>query len=388
MRIPYRIRFGKGRMKAMDASRIEDVLKEAVESGIFPGCAWAVGHEGKVWTGVAGRHGYCPDTPEVTADTVWDLASVSKVVGTTSAAALLVEEGKLDLNEKVAAILPGFEQGGKGDVTVRNLLLHDSGFAAFRAFHQRLNHRSEVEKAILAEKPQYERGSKAVYSDLGIISLGLVIEAKSGESLDGLLRRRVFTPLAMGSTLYNPAPLVRSKCAPTEPVEAWRSRVRKAQARESDEVRALETLPDGVRYIRGEVHDPTATAFGGVAGHAGLFSTVGDLARFMGAMVSGGGGVLKPETIGLFTRRASDVSSRALGWDTNWKHDASAGPNWAETAFGHTGYTGTSVWGDAQRGLFAVLLTNRVHPTAANTKIIPWRKVFHSAVATALGISA
>lgn len=368
----------------MNFQKLDAVVEEGIRDGAFPGAAYAVGYKGKVVHQAArGRHTYCPESLPTTAETIWDLASVSKVVGTTTAAMILFDRGKLNFDQPVAEILPEFGQNDKSKITLRNLLLHDSGLAAFRPYHQTLKTPEACLKAIYAEKLTYPTGTKMVYSDLGMITFGKVVETLAGRTFTAFLNEVVFQPLGMGTTLYDPVFQLRERCAPTEAVEPWRLELRRARGLDTDEIRALEKQPDGSSWIKGEVHDPTAMLLGGVAGHAGLFSTVGDLCKFMSAMVRGGNGLVKESTIKLFTRRQSSESSRGLGWDTR-SEGSSSGDLFPADSFGHTGYTGTSVWGAASEGLYAVLLTNRVHPTAANTQILAFRRKFHDAVYRAI----
>ncbi|MCC7230880.1 MAG: beta-lactamase family protein [Fimbriimonadaceae bacterium] len=369
----------------MDFKAVDAMIAEAIKSGIFPGAAYAVANKGKVVHRRAqGRHTYCPESPPTTEDTVWDLASVSKVVGTTTGAMVLHDEKKLDFHQPVSEILPEFAQNDKAKITLQNLLSHDSGLAAFHGYQLTCKRPEEVIAAIYADKLAYPTGTKTVYSDLGMITFGKLIEKLSGREFTSFLNERVFQPLKMSTSLYAPVDQIRAHCAPTEAVEPWRTELRNLRGTNTDEVRALEKEPDGTSWIRGEVHDPNAAVLAGVAGHAGLFSTLDDLARFMAMLLKKGDGLISTPTVELFTRRQSDASSRALGWDTNFMHDASAGKLFSETSFGHTGYTGTSVWGDFENETFCILLTNRVHPTSANTKIIPFRTKFHDGVFQAI----
>ncbi|HJP83204.1 MAG TPA: serine hydrolase domain-containing protein [Fimbriimonadaceae bacterium] len=369
----------------MDFKSLDALVSTAIQEGVFPGAAYAIGYRGKVVHRKAqGRHTYCPESKSTELDTVWDLASVSKVVGTTSGAMILYDEGKLDFDRPVAEIIPEFGQNGKSAITLRNLLLHNSGLIAFRAYQKTCTTPEEVIAAIYAEKLINPIGAKMVYSDLGMITFGKLIETVSGRSFTAFLNERVFQPLKMSDTLYTPVTQIRRRCAPTEGIEDWRANLRKQRGLDTPEVRELEKQPDGSSWITGEVHDPNAMVLAGVAGHAGLFSTVDDLCRFMAMMLNKGNGLFRPSTIELFTRRQNDSSSRALGWDTNRNHDASAGDLFSEASFGHTGYTGTCVWGDFENETFAVLLTNRVNPTSDNTKIVRWRAKFHDAAFRAI----
>jgi len=380
-----------------DPSPIDRVVEEGIRQGVFPGAAYAIAHRGRVTTRAMGRYTYCPDSPEVRTDTIWDLASVSKVLGTTTAAMILNEEGKLDVEAPVASVLPEFAQAGKDRITFRNLLVHDSGLIAFRPYHKKFTEPDDVVSAVYSEGLQYPTGSKMVYSDLNMIALAEAMERLSGLPLDAFLQRRVLEPLGLRDTGYArsvaapsgielPA-LDVSRCAPTENVEEWRANLhnRRRAFRDGERCRVAAGVttkfPDAAFYIQGEVHDPTAMTLGGVAGHAGLFSTVHDVSALVMALLSGR--VVRRETLENWTRRQSELSSRALGWDTK-SAKSSAGEKFGPRSFGHTGYTGTSVWVDPDRDLIAVLLANRVHPTSENTKIIAFRPRFHDAVVDAL----
>jgi CubicO group peptidase (beta-lactamase class C family) len=360
------------------ANMLRPLIASAIADGAFPGACWAVGNPDGSQVEFAGRFTYCPDSPAVAEDTVWDLASVSKVVGTTSAAMLLFDDGKLKLDAPVADLIPEFGRHGKERITLRNLMVHDSGLIAFRPYHRSCKEPGEVLPAICEERLQSPVGAKTVYSDLNMILLHECIERLAGEPMPELLRRRVFEPLGMRDTGYKPG-LGNPRCAPTEAVEEWRLELRRRRGAKPVEG---PRHPDLDAYIQGEVHDPNAAVLGGVAGHAGLFSTAGDLAKYMSDLLTGGGDIFRRATIERFTRRQDPKSSRALGWDTP-SANSSAGTKFSPRSFGHTGYTGTSVWADPERGLFAVLLTNRVHPTADNPKIVPFRRRFHDAVAHA-----
>ena len=369
----------------MDFKLVDELVATAIKEGVFPGAAYAVGHKGRVVHRRAqGRHTYCPESLPTTEETIWDLASVSKVVGTTTGAMLLLDERKLDFDQPVSDIIPEFGQNGKGEVTVRNLLLHDSGLVAFRAYQRTCKTPEEVVAAIYAEKLAQPIGEKMVYSDLGMITFGKLIEALSKRTFTAFLNEKVFEPLKMGATAYAPVDQIRERCAPTDAIEPWRLELRKMRGKETDIVQRLEQQPDGSRWVKGEVHDPNAMVLAGVAGHAGLFSKLDDLCKFMDMMMKKGDGLVSSATVELFTRRQTDRSSRGLGWDTNAGRRASAGSLFSDKSFGHTGYTGTSVWGDFEQQTYAVMLSNRVHPTSDNTKIIPWRAKFHDAVHKAI----
>jgi CubicO group peptidase (beta-lactamase class C family) len=297
-------------------------------------------------------------------DTVYDLASLTKVVATTTAAMILVDEGRLDLDKRVRDFLPRFAGGAKDRVTVRQLLTHSSGLDWWAPLYKEVKGRAAYVERIEAMDLVYEPGTKSLYSDLGLILLGESLERVAGERLDAFARRRIFEPLGMRATLFRPGPELLPRIAPTEN-DPWRGRV-----------------------LRGDVHDENAFALGGVAPHAGLFGTAGDLARFAQMLLNGGvfehRRIVSRATLEAFTRRAGvPDSSRALGWETQ-SENSSAGALLSERSFGHTGFTGTSLWVDPERELFVILLTNRVHPTRDNQAIRRIRPAMGDAVVRAL----
>ncbi len=352
-----------------DASRfaeVDRVLDRFLEEGAFPGGVLAVGHRGALaHLKPFGRLSYDEDVP-VAADTIYDLASLTKVVATTTMAMILTGEERLDLDSPVQDFLPLFRGEGKSQVTVRHLLTHSSGVDWWAPLYEELRGQDAYVERIQAMDLVYEPGSQAKYSDLGLILLGEILERVAGEPLDAFVRRRVFEPLGMKDTLFRPGPDLVGRIAPTEK-DPWRGRV-----------------------VRGEVHDENAHALGGVAPHAGLFSTAGDLARFVQMMVNGGvfehHRFFSRATAETFTNRAGVVpgSSRALGWDTKSPEGSSAGSLFSPSSYGHTGFTGTSIWIDPERQLFVILLTNRVHPTRDNKLIRQVRPAVADAVVRAL----
>lgn len=360
---------------------IEELLKSGIHDGVFPGACYAVGKEGKVSVGAVGHYTYDPDSPKVTNDTIWDLASLSKVIGTTSAVMLLVQRGLLDIEKPVASIIPEFATHEKEKVTFRNLLVHDSGLIAFRPYHQQFSSAEEVMKAIYDEKLVYETGTKSIYSDLSMILVAEAIQRISGKPLDEFLIAEVFRPLGMKHTGYfrldKPvfaSQVHRSLCAPTEKTESWRKQLR---VQRYGVVGSSELFGSSdPEFIQGEVHDPTATVLDGVAGHAGLFSTIGDLSLFFINYMSPRPKLFDPSLRDLFVKKQGEISTRGLGWDTKSPEGSSAGRYFGPRSYGHTGYTGTSVWCDPEAGLFALLLTNRVHPTSENAKILGFRPQF------------
>lgn len=345
---------------------VDRLLESFRERGAFPGGVLAVGHRGSlVHLHPFGRLTYVADAPPVTAQTLYDLASLTKVVATTTVAMTLVDEGRLDLDQPVQELLPGFRGPGKEAITVRHLLTHSSGLPAVAPLFREIQGRAAYLERIQAMDLEYPPGSRSVYSDLGVILLGEIIERTAGQPLEALVRERVLDPLGMRDTLFRPPADLRPRIAPTE-FDPWRGRL-----------------------VQGEVHDENAFAMGGVAPHAGLFGTARDLARFAQMLLNGGSldgrRIVSQKTAELFTRRAGvPGSDRALGWDTKSAEGSSAGTLFSPRSFGHTGFTGTSLWMDPERGLYVILLTNRVHPTRENNLIREVRPAVADLVVRAL----
>jgi CubicO group peptidase (beta-lactamase class C family) len=329
-------------------------LRSQVDSA-FPGAVVAVGHRGEiVLLAAVGHYGH-DDARPVTVETIYDLASLTKVVGLTTACMLLVEEGKLDLDAPAQRYVPAFAGAGKDRVTIRHLLTHASGLPAWRPLFREAATRDAALMLVDTTPLLRQPGDTFVYSDLGAIVLTQAVEAAAGERLDGWLARRVFAPLGMRSTRFVPPPDWRPRIAPTENDSSFRGRL-----------------------LRGEVHDENAGRLDGVSGHAGLFSDAADLARFASWL-------LRRPGLARWTARQNvpPGSSRALGWDTP-SGMSSAGTKLSPNAFGHTGFTGTSIWIDPDRDLFIILLSNRVNPTRANTKILAVRRRVADLVVEAL----
>ncbi|HEX8673450.1 MAG TPA: serine hydrolase domain-containing protein [Longimicrobium sp.] len=339
---------------------LDSIIEAAIADRASPGAAIAVGRSGRIVASKGyGRTDWAQGAPAVTDSTLYDLASLTKVVATTTAAMILEEEGRLDLDRPVARYLPGFDAPDKAAITPRMLLAHNSGMNAYHTLYREAKGREEYLKAINARPLAHPPGTHFEYIDWNLIVLQLVVERVTSEPLDEFLRKRVFEPLGMRDTRFNPPESLRPRVAPTE-VQAFRG-----------------------GQVWGVVHDENAWSLGGVAGHAGLFSSARDLAVFATMMLNGGeyGAVriLRPETISRWTRRQAPASSRALGWDTPYP-GSSAGRNFSPTSFGHTGFTGTSIWMDPVNGVFVVLLTNRINPTRDNPKLGPLRIAVANAV--------
>ncbi len=313
----------------------------------------------------------------VTAAMMYDMASVTKVVVTTTSVMKLVEQDRLGLDMPVVRYLPEWAAGAKSDpdptwrarVTVRNLMLHDGGLPAHRDFYKQAKGHDAMIAAVMAEPLIREPGKQVEYSDLGLILVGEIIQRLTGMPLDKFAKEEILNPLGMADTMFNPPKSLRDRIAPTELDTDFRKRL-----------------------VWGEVHDENAWAMGGVAGHAGLFSTAGDIAKFAQMLLNGGiyahRRLLSRATIQTFTaRQAIGDSARAIGWDVPTQ-PSSAGHFFSDKSFGHTGFTGTSIWIDPERDLFVILLTNRVNPTRANEKIRQVRPALHDAVFQALGLAS
>ena len=344
-------------------ARLDSIARAAVADRAAPAIAIAVGRHGRlVHLAGYGAVDWAPGSAAVTDSTLFDLASVTKVVATTTAAMILEEEGRLDIERTVASYLPELTDSTKRGITVRMLLTHRGGLEAFAPLFRQFRGRQQYLEQINARPLRSAPGTQTVYSDWDLILLQVVIERITGQELDAFVRDRIFAPLGMRETGFRPG-VPRDRIAATE----------------------RDTARGGL--IWGEVHDPNAWAMGGVAGHAGLFGSARDLAVFAQMLLNGGeyGGVriLRPATVARWTAPQVPGSSRALGWDTP-SGESSAGRFFSARSFGHTGYTGTSLWMDPERGLFVILLTTRVNPTAENQKQAPLRRAVADAVQNAI----
>jgi len=349
-------------------------LRSQVDSA-FPGAVIAVGRHDLILLLTAIGHYGVGDSRPVTPETIYDLASLTKVVGLTTAAMMLVDAGRLDLDAPAQRYVPAFQGAGKERVMIRHLLTHSSGLPAWRPLYSEAATRAEALALVDTTPLLRQPGDTFVYSDLGAIVLMQVVEAVAGEPLDRFLDARLFGPLGMHSTRFLPPESWRTRIAPTENDSSLRHHM-----------------------LRGEVHDENAARLGGVSGHAGLFSTAPDLAVFAQWLMSVRTGLLTPGwqpgvnapklpsgQVTSWTTRQNlpPGSSRALGWDTPSER-SSAGTKLSASAFGHTGFTGTSIWMDPEQDLFIILLTNRVNPTRANTRILQVRRRVADLVVDAL----
>jgi CubicO group peptidase (beta-lactamase class C family) len=344
------------------------LLREAIQEGAFAAAAIAVAHRDRfVALKSFGHFTPAPDSALAMPATVFDLASLTKVVATTTMAMILYERGMLELGAPVIGIVPEFkDDSGQSDprrrkVTLRMLLAHCSGLPAYEKLFFKARSREDLLRAAFTTPLSADPGTRAEYSDIGFILLGAALERMARECLDTFCQREIFGPLSMINTGFNPPPSARGKIPPTAADRTFRQKI-----------------------IQGEVQDENAFVLGGIAGHAGLFSTAGDLTRFAHVMLRGHS-ILRPETVAVFTRRESSPpgTSRALGWDTP-SSPSQSGKYFGPGSFGHLGYTGTSLWIDPGRELSITLLTNRTWPDCTNQAIKQVRPKFHDAVVEAL----
>ncbi|CAN5182344.1 N/A [soil metagenome] len=343
---------------------IDSIATAAIADSAAPGVAIAVGRHGQVAILKGyGRTDWAESAPAVTPETIYDLASLTKVIASTTAAMLLEEERRLDLDRPIASYLPEFNSPEKSAITPRLLLMHRAGFEAFAPLYRDNSGREQYLSQINARPLRYAPGARALYSDWSPIVLQLAIERITGQPLDVFTRDRIFTPLGMSSTMFRPPETVLMRVAPTE-------------------IRPSTGTP-----LHGRVHDENAEAIGGVSGHAGLFGSAADLAVFAQMLLNGGytGSVwlLRPETIARWTARKERDASRAYGWETP-SPGSSAGRFFSPRSFGHTGFTGTSMWIDPQKDLYVIVLTNAVNPTRRHTKHFRLRRDVADAVQSAV----
>ncbi|HZQ96629.1 MAG TPA: serine hydrolase domain-containing protein [Candidatus Sulfotelmatobacter sp.] len=355
------------------------ILREAIAARAFPAASVAVTHRGRLFALKSfGTFRYPAegDFESLPPSPLFDLASLTKVVATTTMAAILYERGLLELDALITGTVPEFRSATdprRGEVTFRMLLAHSSGLPAYEKLFLKAHARDELLQAAFTVPLTAAPGTRAEYSDIGFIILGEALERLAEEPLDIFCGREVFGPLAMSHTAFNPPKEMRNQIAPTAD--------ERAEAGGADASRS--TLRN--RIIQGEVQDENAWILGGVAGHAGLFSDAADLARFAHAMIEGGTPILRPETVALFTRRepAPPGTARALGWDTP-SAPSQSGTHFGPGSYGHLGYTGTSLWIDSGRKLSVTLLTNRTWPDCSNPAIKQVRPKFHNAICEAL----
>jgi len=358
--------FSVGMDSALPA-RIDSIVRVGIAEGAAPGAVVAVGRYGRlVHLRGYGTLDYATGSPAADATSLYDLASLTKVVATTTLAMILEEQGKLDLKRPVHLYLPEFDAPDKAPITVEMLLTHSGGLEAGAPLYLKYRGRAEYIAQINARPLKSVPGTAAVYSDWDMVLLQAVIERITGETLDQLASDKVFRPLGMLDTQFNP--------------DTSNTALRR---------RIAATMVDTARggLLQGTVHDGNAWALGGVSGHAGLFSSAHDLAAFSQFLLDGGSyngvRILAPTTVARWTNRQSLLSSRALGWDTP-AASSSSGHFFGPRSFGHTGFTGTSIWIDPERGLFVVLLMNRVNSHGLSNRHVQLRRDVADAVQSAI----
>jgi CubicO group peptidase (beta-lactamase class C family) len=369
--------------KSYDFSSVDRIIEKGIQDNAFPSAVIVVGNEKNViYEKAYGRLTYDDTSTITTLNTVYDLASVTKAVATTSAVMKLYEQGRIDLYKPVYYYIPEFNNNGKADITVLNLLLHNSGLTAWTPFYQTMSTAEEVRKAIYNASKEYETGTRTIYGDYNAVMLGDIVEKVSGQRLDKFCKQNIFIPLGMSNTWFLVPESENYRIAPTENDDYWRHEL-----------------------LIGYVHDETAALLGGVSGNAGLFSTAPDLYKFMKMMLNSGlyvderrttvvdifDTMFAAQTVKLFTTKVSDLgyyNTRALGWETKPEpttYRPPCGDKFSNNSFGHTGYTGTSVWCDTEKKLIVVFLTNRVYPKRGNEEIRNIRPKVHDEICRVLG---
>lgn len=371
--------------KTYDFSAVDKIIENGIRSQAFPSAVLVVGSsKGITYQNAYGRLTYADGSEGTTLRTIYDLASVTKVIATTSAIMKLYDEGKIDLNAPVTGYIPEFNNNGKADITVMNLLVHNSGLTAWTPFYLDPNMDSpeKVKNAIYNCNKEYETGTRTLYSDYNAFLLGEIVERISKKRLDKFCKEYIFNPLNMTDTYFLVPMTEDYRIAPTENDIYWRNQL-----------------------LIGYVHDELAAILEGISGNAGLFSTGPDLFKFMQMMLNGGryiddrklskGNVsdtlFNETTVDLFTTKVTGLgynNTRALGWETKpepTKYPPPCGYRFSGNCFGHTGYTGTSVWCDKEKDLIVIFLTNRVYPNRSNEEVRNIRPMIHDEICKLLG---
>ena len=378
----YRISAGQ---TYTDFSAVDQLIEDGIRSNAFPSAVLVVGNsKGIIYQNAYGRLTYGEDSPITTLKTIYDLASVTKVIATTAAVMYLYDQGKLDLNAPVVQYIPEFGTNGKSDITVYNLLVHNSGLTAWTPFYQDPNMDSpqKVKDAIYNCSKEYETGTRTLYSDYNAFLLGEIVERISGTKLDIFCKENIFSRLNMTDTYFLVPMSEDYRIAPTELDTYWRNQL-----------------------LVGYVHDELAAILEGVSGNAGLFSTGPDLFKFMQMMLNNGrftderrmspqplqDTLFTASAVELFTSKATGLgyaNTRALGWETKpepTKYPPACGNRFSSNCFGHTGYTGTSVWCDREKDLIVIFLTNRVYPNRSSEEVRSIRPKLHDEICKILG---
>ena len=377
----------------MSFDAVEREMNAAVARGVFPGVVVLVNCRGQiVFHRAAGHRSLEPERTPMREDTIFDLASLTKPLATAIAMMVMVKERKIGLDDRVSRFFHNFGVHGKTHVTFRHLLAHTSGLPAWRPYAKdilriekegRINFTAShgakefVYEAIQREKPESAPGARTVYSDLGFMLLGAAIEEVSGMTLDRFCHEKIYKPLGLRTTSFIDLSLLRTRRL--EPI--------------AEMIAPTERCPWRKRILCGEVHDDNAYAMGGVAGHAGLFSSAGEVDRIATVLrecYEGQSVFLPAAIVREFWRRDDTVGSStwALGWDTPSARDSTAGTELSRHAVGHVGFTGTSIWIDLERDLHVIVLSNRVHPTRDNDKIRDFRPLIHDLIVRAVTAAA
>ncbi len=347
-------------------SSVDAIMRDAVAQGTIPGGVVLVGHDGQVvYRKAFGMRSLEPMREAMTVDTIFDIASMTKCIATATAVMQLEQEGKLRLNDPVATYLPEFAANGKENITIRELLTHFSGLPEDLDWHARWSGREAAYRMVMDAQPEFPPDSRFLYSDINFETLGFLVEKISGLSLDDYAARNIFSPLGMRETRFLPPAAWRPRIAPTQ-------------------------YDDDHRMLRGAVHDPTAARMNGVAGHAGVFSTADDLAKFAQDMLTGFH-VLSPLSVEKMTTPQQPPTAsvlRGLGWDIDSPFSSNRGEFFPVGSFGHTGFTGTSIWIDPVTSSYVIVLTNAVHPRGGKTaSVVSLRSRIASAVAQELHLT-
>src|SRR5712692_10148936 len=363
-------------------ARMDGVIQQSIEKKELPGAVVLVAHHGRVvWRKTYGARAVEPQREAMTADTIFDLASLTKVVATATSIMILVERGELRLGDPVVEFIPEMKGDGRDAITIEQLLTHMTGFAPDFDLRDRWTGYDEAMKRLYREPLRNQPGARFVYSDINYIALGEVVHRVSGQMLDEFARRNIFAALGMRDTGFRPDVRLKSRIAPTEK--------RRGQMNYLGDTGA-NVGAEGEQWLRGQVHDPTSFRMGGVAGHAGLFSTADDLAIFCQMILNGGvhkrARILSPLSVATMTRPhavSEDGAARGLGWDMTTKFPPNKGDLFPFGSFGHTGFTGTSIWIDPASDSFVIFLSNCVHPDGRGD-VGPLRGRIASLVASAI----
>jgi len=363
-----------------DFTSVEKMILENIEKRTFPSASMIIANQSKILFEKAyGTLTYDDKTP-ATLDTIYDCASLTKIIATTPCLMKLYDEGKYKLDDPIVKYIPEMNNNGKEDITILNLMIHNAGLKAFSLFYETCTERKEVLEAIYTSKKEYETGTKTVYSDYGFILLGEMIERITGQKLSEYAQKNIFDPLGMTQTWYNPSESLYHRIAPTEVDDYWRKRL-----------------------VHGTVHDETCQILGGATGHAGLFSVAKDVHKYFSMLLNNGVyydkdgkecRLIKEETVKLFTTCWTEginyPNSRALGFDTkpsppDW--GPPCGYKFSNNSFGHTGFTGTSAWADKEKNLIVIILTNAVHPSRNINRraLFDFRTTVHDEICKCMG---